>query len=338
MSTPTPTSTATATRTPTATSTATGVSTLTPTDTAAPTATATATGMATPPSPTTTSTAVLPTGTPTAATTGVATAIPSTNTATGVPATATNTATGVPATATATPEAPIAISSDPFTSPAPGQHASEVEPDTFAYGDTEVSAFQVGRFNDGGGTSIGWATRRNGVWQHGLLPGVTTHDTPAGPYDRASDPSVAYDAAHGVWLVGSLTIVGTTGAAVVVNRSTDGVDWTAAMPYTATVSTAGSDFYDKDWVVCDNTATSPYYGHCYAEWDDASLNDKVLMSTSTDGGATWGAPIMRAARPLDWAASPWWGRAAPSSSPSRVVTGALSMPSPRTTAAPRGAT
>jgi len=198
MSTPVPASTATATAmsTPTATSAAPGVATLTPTGTAAPTATATAiatdvaptataTGMATPPSPTmtatagpptTTATAGPPTATPSAATTGVATAIPST-------------ATGVPATATATPQAPVAISSDPFTSPAPGQHASEVEPDTFAYGDTEVSAFQVGRFNDGGGASIGWATRRNGVWQHGLLPGVTTYDTPAGPYDRASDPS-----------------------------------------------------------------------------------------------------------------------------------------------------
>ncbi|HWE90002.1 MAG TPA: hypothetical protein VG317_11125, partial [Pseudonocardiaceae bacterium] len=41
------------------------------------------------------------------------------------------------------------VSSDPFTD-SDAQHATEVEPDTFAYGTTIVAAQQVGRVYDGG--------------------------------------------------------------------------------------------------------------------------------------------------------------------------------------------
>ena len=39
----------------------------------------------------------------------------------------------------------------------------------------------------------------------------------------------------------------------------------------------------------DGTATSPFYGHCYIEWDLASNGDLLQMSTSSDGGNTWSA-------------------------------------------------
>lgn len=45
---------------------------------------------------------------------------------------------------------------------------------------------------------------------------------------------------------------------------------------------------DKTWVVCDDTSTSPFYGHCYATWDDHGNGNLAQMSTSTDGGLTWG--------------------------------------------------
>jgi hypothetical protein len=51
---------------------------------------------------------------------------------------------------------------------------------------------------------------------------------------------------------------------------------------------------DKNWTVCDNYATSPFYGHCYTELDNFGDGDLELMSTSTDGGATWGTPIRTA--------------------------------------------
>src|SRR5689334_18973891 len=90
------------------------------------------------------------------------------------------------------------ISSDPFTN-ADAQHRTEVEPSALAWGNTIVAAFQVGRFFSGGSDDIGFSTSSDGgsTWSNGLLPGVTKLF--GGKYDRASDPSVAYDAAHGVW-------------------------------------------------------------------------------------------------------------------------------------------
>ena len=74
---------------------------------------------------------------------------------------------------------PLTISTDPFTQStckgsAATNHHAEVEPDTFAFGATIVSAFQVGRIYDGGACAIGFATStNNGVtWSHGLLPGL----------------------------------------------------------------------------------------------------------------------------------------------------------------------
>ena len=95
------------------------------------------------------------------------------------------------------------LSSDPYTNSS-SQHATEVEPDTFASGSTIVSAFQVGRFFDGGASNIGWARSTDGgsSWTKGFLPGITTFA--GGSYARVSDPSVAYDAAHNAWLIASL--------------------------------------------------------------------------------------------------------------------------------------
>src|SRR4029453_13394352 len=66
------------------------------------------------------------------------------------------------------------VSSDPFTN-STSQHRTEVEPDTFAFGQTIVSAFQVGRFFDGGGSAIGFATSTHAgaSWTRGFLPGIT---------------------------------------------------------------------------------------------------------------------------------------------------------------------
>ena len=46
------------------------------------------------------------------------------------------------------------VSVDPYTD-AQAQHRTEVEPDTFAFGSTIVSAFQVGRVFGGGASNIG---------------------------------------------------------------------------------------------------------------------------------------------------------------------------------------
>ena len=177
------------------------------------------------------------------------------------------------------------ISSDPYTIP-PGQHATEVEPHVLANGSTLVAAFQLGRISPGGATDIGWATSTDGgtTWHHGFLPGLTTGEG-TGPYDAASDPEVAYDPKHGVWMIASLPLSNTSQTpAVVVSRSLDG-GMTWQNPVSVDPSSPSSD---KNWIVCDSWAASPYYGNCYVEWDEFANSDEILMSTSTDGGLTWG--------------------------------------------------
>jgi hypothetical protein len=180
------------------------------------------------------------------------------------------------------------ISSDPFTVP-PGQHATEVEPHVLSSGATQVSAFQTGRISPGGATAIGWATSTNGgtTWSHGFLPGLTTGNG-GGPYNAASDPAVAFDAKHGVWMIASLPISNTsTTVAVVVSRSTDGgFTWENPVNVGPKV-----DSSDKNWIACDSYSTSPFYGNCYVEWDNPDTGDGILMSTSSDGGLTWSAAI-----------------------------------------------
>lgn len=188
------------------------------------------------------------------------------------------------------------ISSDPFHNKT-SQHATEVEPDTFAFGNTIVSAFQVSRFWNGGASDIGFATSTDGgkTFVHGFLPGLTIFSTPPGPYARASDASVAFDAKHNVWLISELGIqVGPTPGQplaptlvdVVVNRSTDGgLHWQPAVVVAKGKGIAGA--LDKNWTTCDDTPTSPFYGNCYTEFDVGATN-LILNSTSHDGGLTWG--------------------------------------------------
>jgi hypothetical protein len=179
------------------------------------------------------------------------------------------------------------VSTDPYTNTS-SFHQVELEPDTFSFGSTIVGAFQTGRFTDGGANNIGWATStNNGVsWTNGFLPSTTVFATPAGPWARISDPSVAYDPKHNVWIIAGLAIDNTvTGKAVLASRSLDGgLTWQA--PVTVSLGGGGA-FYDKSWITCDTWAASAFYGNCYVEWDDAFAGDLFKMSRSTDGGATW---------------------------------------------------
>lgn len=174
------------------------------------------------------------------------------------------------------------LSQDSFSN-GTSQHMTEVEPGAAAWGPVMVTAFQVGRIYGGGGADIGWATSLNGgiAWTNGYLPGLTQWEG-GGPNSAASDAAVAYDARYGKWLICTLPIGNYD--TVAVNRSSDGIHWDNPI-YVITNQDA-----DKNWITCDNTATSPYYGNCYVEWDNPDLGDLLYMSTSTDGGATWGAP------------------------------------------------
>jgi hypothetical protein len=184
------------------------------------------------------------------------------------------------------PAAVIQVSSDPFTN-ASSDHATEVEPDTYAVGSTVVGAFQAGRSVLGGSSDTGWVTSRDAGrhWVHGFLP--DTVDS-GGPYARMSDPVVAYDRKHRTWLISGLTVsAGAVGTGIVVNRSADALHWSKPVRVFAV---AAGGFADKDWITCDNTPSSRHYGNCYAEFDLVSAGLEVEMSVSVDGGRTWAAP------------------------------------------------
>jgi hypothetical protein len=183
------------------------------------------------------------------------------------------------------------LSVDPYANP-DSQHETAVEPDSFSFGSTIVAAFQVGRRAAGASANIGTAVSRDAgrTWQRGALPSLTVSSTPPGAETAASDPSVAYDAVHAVWLVGTLTLEGATNSHVYVARSTDGLHWQTP------VDVAGGSLLDKDWIVCDNGAASPFRGRCYAEYTDDTLNETVSQFTN-DGGLTW-SPGVRATTAL----------------------------------------
>jgi hypothetical protein len=181
----------------------------------------------------------------------------------------------------------LRVSRDPYRN-ATSQHQTQVEPDSFSFGSTVVTTFQSGRFIDGGASNIGWATSIDGgeTWRSGFLPGITQFGAPPGLYPRASDPAVAYDASHGVWMIASLAFSDRANA-MMISRSEDGTGWD--MPVAALLSDVNLE-YDKEWIACDNWEASPFFGSCYLSYADFGTN-KLLTQASRDGGLTWGPQV-----------------------------------------------
>jgi hemolysin type calcium-binding protein len=154
------------------------------------------------------------------------------------------------------------------------QHQTQVEPDSFSWGSTIVAVFQSGRFTDGGAESVGFSTSRNAgrTWRSGRLPGS---------FERVSDPVVAYDAAHRWWIATSLA----SEESVAVHRSRDGLSWRAPLQ----VEGSGQE-YDKEWIACDNWASSRFRGRCYLTYMNFTAHT-IETRRSTDGGRTWSAPV-----------------------------------------------
>jgi hypothetical protein len=182
----------------------------------------------------------------------------------------------------------IKLSSDTLTN-SDGQHATELETSAFSFGSTIVVSFEVARGNGhGGGADIGFATSTDAgsTWTAGYLSGLTT--VQGGTAAATGNASITYDAKHGVWIIETLLAnFNPTSTTLVVVRSSDGVNWGIPIPVDATTSP------DKPWIACDNTATSPFYGRCYIQWDTINVGT-LHFSTSTDGGLTWGAPLQPA--------------------------------------------
>jgi Ca2+-binding RTX toxin-like protein len=181
------------------------------------------------------------------------------------------------------------LSRDPFDV-LDAQQETQVEPDSMAWGSTVVVTFQSSRFVSGGAAGIGWATSRDGgrTWRSGHLPGLSVYTSRPGRFEHVSDPVVAYDAAHRVWLIASLGLADRS--ELVVSRSVNGVQWGA--PIVAAASQL--EDYDKEWIACDNWSSSRFRGSCYLAYLDLE-SERILVRRSTDGGLTWSDAVATAA-------------------------------------------
>jgi hypothetical protein len=107
-------------------------------------------------------------------------------------------------------------------------------------------------------------------------------------WDGMTDPAVAFDDFGNAFLIGEPLkfhpeSVGTSddleGLGMVAYKSSDGgVTWQNPIPLTNDTRD------DKQWVVCDNSPSSPHYGNVYAAWGASS---PLRFARSTDHGQTW---------------------------------------------------
>ena len=181
------------------------------------------------------------------------------------------------------------------------------EPDTLVEPDVAVSPLDPavavavahdGRYPDGGavGISYAWTGDGGAHWQHHPLPGVTLATGGATPWERASDPVVAFDTDGSVY-VSVLVFDAGCDTGVAVSRSTDG-GRTFGAPVLAHRSSTCQVSDDKNWLVVDTSASSPHRGRIYQFWSEfISDSEGNLLDVpqdlvwSDDHGATWSAPV-----------------------------------------------
>ena len=180
------------------------------------------------------------------------------------------------------------LSRDSYTN-TDSRHETQVEPDSFTFGRTTVAVFQTGRRFSGAAANNAFATSTDdgATWRSGELPGITRLAPRPGTSERASDPVVAYDALHGVWLASSLAVFEPT--RLTINRSVDGLTWSDPIDASSASGPNGIAF-DKQWLACDNGLASPFRGRCYLAYSDF-VRGGLSVQSSTDGGLTWSQPV-----------------------------------------------
>ena len=151
-----------------------------------------------------------------------------------------------------------------------------------------LAGYQEGRYQSGGARALGYALSTNGGkrWVSGLVPNLTQYT--GGPWQRASDPWVAFGPDHRAYYVSLGFDETRPDNAVVVSTSTDGgATW--GDPVTVH-RPSGRDFDDKEAIAVDSYDDSPYRGRVYVAWDrvgDTTPDQPVLLSSSADGGASF---------------------------------------------------
>lgn len=152
-----------------------------------------------------------------------------------------------------------------------------------------VAGVQQARFSDGGSADTGYATSQDGgrTWTKSDYPGLT--EDVGGPYERASDPAVAFGPDGSVYIV-SIPF-GAVGdpcvSSVSIQRSTD-----HGLSFGPYVDVQHDDqcayFNDKEWVTVDTFKNSPHYGRIYVMWSRFGPSFAPAdLRYSDDQGQTW---------------------------------------------------
>ena len=161
-----------------------------------------------------------------------------------------------------------------------------------------VAVFQQGRFPGGGSVDPGWAASLDGgkSWATGNLPKLTK--AVGGPFDRASDPAVAFGPDGSVYACTLVFNSGDNRNGVAVQRSDDGgITW--KKPVFAQDDMTGGD--DKNWITVDTYPSSPHVGRIYIAWDlFKGQGQPIVMRWSDDRGVTWSA-LKKVSPPTDLA-------------------------------------
>lgn len=181
----------------------------------------------------------------------------------------------------------------------PSQAGSEadtvVEPDVAVSPinkNVAIAAAHDSRYSDGGAVdiSVAWTSDGGASWHHMPVQGITT--ATGGPYDRASDPVVAFGPDGTAYLSVLLIDASTCPTAVAVLRSTDGGQ-TWSKPFYAHQSKSCAYSDDKNWIVVDNSKGSPHYGRVYQFWTPFISRSNQFSGSpqavrwSDDKGTTW---------------------------------------------------
>jgi hypothetical protein len=96
---------------------------------------------------------------------------------------------------------------------------------------------------------------------------------------------------HIIGAIGYFLSIGSWLFILVGLRRAQRVEEVRALMHVNDLSRAVGGVLDKTWIVCDNTPTSPFFGHCYAQWDSPNASDLLQMSTSANGGASWKSAV-----------------------------------------------
>ncbi len=156
-----------------------------------------------------------------------------------------------------------------------------------------VAAYQESRFVNGGARALNYSTSFDGgaTWTEGILPGMSV--AAGGPWERASDPWVAFGPNNRVYYVSLLFNQSTPDNAIGVSHSSDGGStWSSPVE----VHRSTIDFNDKEAITADTYAASPHFGNVYVAWDKNKrqgsefVAQQLLVARSTDGGLTWDNP------------------------------------------------